>query len=300
MMKSENDAKSFLEFLNTQHPNIKFTLETETEGKLPYLDILIQKQGSNLDTRIYKKQTDTGLLTNFRSFISFSYKLGLIKTLIDRVYRINNTWEGFICDIDNTKRILQKNEYPESLINKNIRKYVQDQQNPNNKDKKDENKGFYKLSFIGHLSCYTEKKIKQIIKKYCKPETTLKIVFTPLKLASFFSTKDKIRDYLRSFVIYKFSCAGCVSSYVGRTTRHVGVRFHEHLYTDKTSHIFKHLKNSENCRLQCREQNENCFKILDSAQTRFSLNLKEAIWTTWENPDLNRQKKYSATLSLVI
>ena len=103
IMKTKNDAESFLKFLNEQHPNIKFTLETEVEGKLPFLDILVQKQGNTLNTQIYRKQTDTGLLTNFGSFTSFGYKVGLIKTLIDRVYKINNTWEGFIRDVDKTK-----------------------------------------------------------------------------------------------------------------------------------------------------------------------------------------------------
>ena len=251
IMKTKNDAESFLKFLNEQHPNIKFTLETEVEGKLPFLDILVQKQGNTLNTQIYRKQTDTGLLTNFGSFTSFGYKVGLIKTLIDRVYKINNTWEGFIRDVDKTKGILQKNEYPEELIDKNIKKYVQDQQVPKTKSELEKSKGFYKLPYTGHFSCYTEKKLKQIIRRYCKPETSLKIVFTSLKLASFFSTKDKIRDFLRSWVIYKFSCAGCESSYVGRTTRHVGVRFHEHLYSDQSSHVLKHLKKSK-CLKQCR------------------------------------------------
>ena len=301
MVKSEKNAEIFLNFLNKQHNNLKFTMETEVEMKLPFLDVLIQKDGSKLTTKVYRKNTDTGLLTSFKSFVSLNYKLGLIKTLIDRVYRINNTWEGFVSDMDNTSRILQKNEYPEELIGKNVNKYLQDKKSPKNMEKKeDQNSGFYKLAYIGKYSCYTEKKLKQIIEKYCKKETVLKIVFTPLKLASFFSPKDKNRDELRSNVVYKFSCAGCNSSYVGRTTRHVGVRFREHLYTDEASHVHKHLQKSKKCAEKCREINEQCFKIIDTAQTSFSLNLKEAMWTRWEQPNLNVQKQYTATLNLVI
>ena len=36
-----------------------------------------------------------GLLTNYFSFTSFSYKMGLVRTLVDRVYKINNSWLGF-------------------------------------------------------------------------------------------------------------------------------------------------------------------------------------------------------------
>ena len=35
-------------------------------------------------------------MTNYFSFIPYPYKLRLIRTLVDRAYKINNTWLGFI------------------------------------------------------------------------------------------------------------------------------------------------------------------------------------------------------------
>ena len=37
---NENDSNDFLEYLNKQHPNIKFTMEKENEKQLPFLDVL--------------------------------------------------------------------------------------------------------------------------------------------------------------------------------------------------------------------------------------------------------------------
>ena len=37
-------------------------------------------------TSVYRKKTFTGLLTNFFSFTSFSYKTGLIRTLVDLIF----------------------------------------------------------------------------------------------------------------------------------------------------------------------------------------------------------------------
>ena len=51
----------------------------------------MDNNNNKLITSIYRKKTFTGLLMNFQSFTCFSYKLGLIKTLIDRTFKINNT-----------------------------------------------------------------------------------------------------------------------------------------------------------------------------------------------------------------
>ena len=100
---------------------------------------------------------------------------------------------------------------------------------------------------------------------------------------------DPIPAGLRSRVIYKFSCAGCNACYIGQTNRHFATGIREHLASDKHSHIFKHLRGSENCRSRC---SEDCFKILDSASTRFQLKIKEAMHILWEQPSLNSQVKH--------
>ena len=56
----------------------------------------------------------------------------------------------------------------------------------------------------------------------------------------------------------------------------------------KNSHIFKHLRGSENCRSLW---SEDFFKILDSAPTSFQLKIKEAMHILWEQPSLNSQVK---------
>ena len=54
----------------------------------------------------------------------------------------------------------------------------------------------------------------------------------------------KLKLDLLSCVVYKFTCAGYYSVYIGETSRHSSTRVREHLFTDKNSHIFKHLKSS--------------------------------------------------------
>ena len=120
--KNSNDARLFFEYLNSCHPNIKFTMEKE-KGQLPFLDVLLSKQSASdhqgsFITSVYRKKTYTGLLTNYFSFTPFKYKLGLLKTLIDRAYKINNTTQGFHNDIKNLSEILKRNMFPKWLIDK--------------------------------------------------------------------------------------------------------------------------------------------------------------------------------------
>ena len=70
------------------------------------------------------KLTYTGLFLNFKSFISFSYKISLIECLIDTLFKICNNWNSFHNDIENVKSNLIKNAYPPFLIDKFIKKYL--------------------------------------------------------------------------------------------------------------------------------------------------------------------------------
>ena len=75
-----------------------------------------------------------------------------------------------------------------------------------------------------------------------------------------FDVQNPVPDGLRSRVVYKFACAGCNACYVGETARHFSKRAREHLASDRASHIFKHLQNSEHCRAL---RSLDCFHILD-------------------------------------
>ena len=74
--RSRNHVRPFLDYLNSQHPNIKFTSELETDSTLPFLDTLID-HSDGFSTSVYRKSTFTGLFTNFDSLVPLSYKRGI-------------------------------------------------------------------------------------------------------------------------------------------------------------------------------------------------------------------------------
>ena len=82
LFHSEQDATAFFEYIDSQHPNIRFTMEKEIDYVCPFLDVLIDntRRGSVVN-RTFRKKTFTDLLTNCFSFGPLSYKIGLLRTL---------------------------------------------------------------------------------------------------------------------------------------------------------------------------------------------------------------------------
>ena len=80
----KSDANKFFEFFNTQHPNIKFTFEKQVNRQISFLDVLITNDGDQFCTSVFPKETAISLFTNCVGFTPFSYKVGLVRTLLHR------------------------------------------------------------------------------------------------------------------------------------------------------------------------------------------------------------------------
>ena len=123
VFEKEQDSLNFLNLLNKRHSNIKFTIEKQINHSIAFLDVFISGiNNQNLTLQTYHKSTYTGLLLNFKSFTSFSYKISLIKCLVDRSFKTCHNWNSFHNDIESIKSNLIKNAYPPFLIDRVIKK----------------------------------------------------------------------------------------------------------------------------------------------------------------------------------
>ena len=96
--------------------------------------------------------------------------------------------------------------------------------------------------------------------------------------------------------MYKFACASCGSGCIGETCRHFKTAIGGHVKKDNRSRVFKHLHSSETC---FDSYNSLCFEIIDKANSKFDLKIKEALHINWRKPNLNAQQNHLAlTLSL--
>ena len=205
--------------------------------------------------------------------------------MFDRSFKICNNRNSFHSDIENIKSNLIRNAYPPFLINKVIKKYLDYKFSTNQNQLKDTSGiHYFKLPYIGNLSHHIKKKLSKLCNEFCKENVNIKLVFNSFKIENYFSYKNVIPDDLKSFLVYKFTCASCSSSYIGETCRHLKTSIEEDIKKDNKSHIFKHLHSTATC---FDSYNSLCFIIIDKANSKSDLKIKEALHINWSKPNLN-------------
>ena len=98
---NSDQANNFFTYLNSKHPKTKFTIETEKENKLPFLDLLTDKPNTELNISIYRRPTHTNLGVNFQSVqyydmnFYFVYFLHVQISLCIKVYLYFTVWRDY-------------------------------------------------------------------------------------------------------------------------------------------------------------------------------------------------------------
>ena len=80
---------SLLQHLNNQQPSVHFTMETENDDKLAFLDIAVSREPDcRLTTSVCRKTTHTDQYLGYDSHHSQSVKRGIVKCLYERAKRL--------------------------------------------------------------------------------------------------------------------------------------------------------------------------------------------------------------------
>ena len=141
---------------------------------------------------------------------------------------------------------------------------------------------FYKPPYVGRFSKIAQSKLRQLIKRYCKADLDVTLVFSKSKLRNMFSVKDSVPQGLCSRVVYKFSCAGCNS-------RPLATFVHVFVSTSCWTSLRMFKGTCRACHDSC---DTECFTILDSAASKFKIKIKEALHNKWESSILNEQLRH--------
>ena len=116
LFRDLSHADSFLNFLNGRHPNIKFTMEKQTDSKLPFLDILVHNDGFHLHTSVYRKPCFSGLGTSFFSYISKSLRFSAISSAIHRAYHLSSSYASFHWELRFLERFFCDNGFSTGTV----------------------------------------------------------------------------------------------------------------------------------------------------------------------------------------
>ena len=112
--KSEIDKR--LATIQGLHHCLSFTHELESNGKLPFLDMMINNENGKLSSSWYRKPTATDLTLNFHALAPLKYKRSVVSSFVYRIYRACSSWKSFHESLNEAKVILIKNQYPPSFI----------------------------------------------------------------------------------------------------------------------------------------------------------------------------------------
>ena len=123
-MASIETAPNFLDTLNKAHSSVKFTMETECNGIIPFLGIQLLNRSPQIETKVYVKPTNSGLLLHYQSHVGNRYEKGLLRTMLDRAHRLSSSWTHFPDECDRLKQVFSRLKYPKHLVNSTIKSFV--------------------------------------------------------------------------------------------------------------------------------------------------------------------------------
>ena len=212
----EEQLEDFLRFLNGRNSNIEFTMEKETKGSLPFLDVQVKKCMGSWDKFVYKKPTHIDRYLHFTSDHDPRVKTGIALCLKDRAKKIcgpNST--SLEEEKEHLEGVLQANGDPKREAHRLLKRGRQ------TKGSEDECKHKFFIPYIKGLS--------EMIDKSCKK----------MGIQTIFSKQRSLRTVLSNpkqpqppmdikGVVYLIPCSECSAVYIGETGRTLKVRLAEH------------------------------------------------------------------------
>ena len=220
-------------------------------------------------------------------------------SLLYRCFHLCSNLTKFHHEVSELKVILGRNGYPSKITDFCIKKFLNKIYLPKKTVAIAPKKEIcIMLPFLGTISLQIRTRLSKLINDKL-PHCKLKVVFrSTRRLSNCFSFKEKIPKFLRSGLVYKFSCSEYNVTYYGKTKRHFKVRMSEHLgispltgKTVKTIHqttaVYDHFLTSSTCS----PTGFNNFSILARESNDFKLTLMESLLIERDRPILNRSIK---------
>lgn len=260
--------KNFLDKLNSFHPNVQFTFETEQDYALPFLDVFIMKQcDGSLKFKIYRKKTHTDKYLDWNSVHPRAHKITVVNTLIQRALNICSE-EYLQEEIKYVEEVLiYKNNYPRFWVQKQIKRVIDSFGKPKI-DIEDQPRVI--LPYVPGL---TESTARIISRKLGNP-----LGYIPFQRMSEVLSTYKDKSICRKCGVYSIECS-CGHIYIGQTGRDLKDRVAEHKRSTNTGDIIRSAV-SEHVWTNLNEDHDiqwNNAHLIDEESRFFQRHVKESI-----------------------
>ena len=292
VMPKETDLSAKLKRLNDVHPNVKFTIEEEKDGKLAFLDTCIMKADTSFKFRVHRKPTNKEDYVHFYSAHSDRVKSGIVIGFFLRALRVCDK-EYLNDEINHIFEVFEKLKYPKGFLisqrqkAERIRKRNATSANTNERSRT-RNKNEKRWLTIPNF------KKARIISRTLEKSDIKVATNTGVKIQEIMTKKEAEDSSKERSVVYEIPCKGCYQTYVGETGRGVDVRLKEHrsdVKFHRTSnaivlHIEKchHLPDWDGTKLLEKNVKKRTRKILEAAHiiTRNTFNSRNG-FITWSS-----------------
>ena len=282
----KTDTELFLEHLNSQNEKISFTMESEKDGSLPYMDVLFTRQtDGTLKRKVFQKPTHTNRYVQFDSHHPISTKRGVITGLVNRAVQICSDQQLLNEELSRIQNVMESNGYPRGFVKRTIKRQIKKKTGVKlpKEDEKAEKMVNASIPFIEGLS--------QEVRRIAQAAGVKCTFRTANTLRSVYSAKDRLPKDTQTHCIYSLKCGTCEDEYVGETLRAIGVRAKEHrdavsIGDHKKSALAEHVLSYK----KPHEINWRSLSVVDKATNMKERKVREAFHIQKRKPGLNRDK----------
>lgn len=279
----KDKEKELLNELNSCHDSIKFTIEMESDGKLPFLDLLLDRNQGAIEISIYRKPTSTYRYIPYTSNTSYQHKMAAFNSFVYRLCKLPLNVKNYMDELSTIKSIARINGYKEDKIDELVGKHSRNIKLRSittlTRETTSTTPTYRKrLSYIGPASL----SISNVLSKH-----DISCVFgNDGKLTTLLgNTKDKIPE-MRKSGIYSITCNDCEEKYVGQSRRAIHSRFLEHRNhwrngEDQRSSVAKHMIEEDH------SFDSKSVKLIKHVPNQFQLDAYESIFISKIQPKMN-------------
>ena len=185
--------------MNKRHKNIKFLFETEKDNSFSFLEVKIcrGKDKFTFLSKFFRKDTFSGVYSNFSSFVALKHKFILVHTLSHRSFTIVSDISKFHFEVETLEKTLHKNACPTKFVDKCVAKFVNNIFIQNAVFTTVPKLEFRTvLPYLGNISSITKKTLNRCISKRLK-FCNLQIIFQKgNRIKNYFRFKDRVPETL--------------------------------------------------------------------------------------------------------